>query len=259
VAVALLILGSHLRGAPRPALGILGVLAVGWAVCAVLNAESWHAAHLTGERTLSAMRQAEARFPPGATVLVDTLDTEDGAYVFRNGLPEAARLRGLRADLTWRRDTAAAIGPEAGGRLGRDLFEIGANRAGGAIDWTACERSLFRQGPDAPPAAAEGGEAGAAAWLLARPCPRRGLLRGTLFWRTDRGRPFTTTRQRSFRLPAGSAVPVRLPAVSAMSAMSAAGPPPDLRVDVEGAGAAACLQPVRLRPLPAGCPPGPVR
>ena len=143
VAAALLVLGLHLHGSPRPALGVAGVLVFWWAVCAALNARSWHEAHLIAERTLAAMKEAEGRFPPGATVFVDTLDAEEGAYVFRNGLREAARLRHFRADLAWQRGTAALVGsPEAPQRLGIDLFELGATRAGRTIDWTACERSL---------------------------------------------------------------------------------------------------------------------
>jgi hypothetical protein len=276
MAVALVILGLKLRGAPRPASGVMGILVVWWGVCAVLNARSWHQAHLTVERTLSAMQAAERRFPAGATVLVDTRDSEEGAYVFRNGLPEAARLRGLRGDLEWKRGTAALFGPsEATSRLGVALFEIGATHTGGTIDWTECERSLFLARADSLPARAlahlplspVGGKAsalrwvspavaptgapgGIAAWLLARPCGRQSILTGTLFWRTDPGRPFTTTQERRFSLPPGpSAVPVRLPhSVGQASRL-------ELRVDVEGAALpTACWNPVLLSPLPVTCP-----
>jgi hypothetical protein len=277
VAAALLVLGFHLRGSSRPALGVLGFLVLWWAVCAAQNAQGWREAHLTAERTLAAMKAAEGRFPQGATVFVDTLDAYEGAYVFRNGLSEAARLRHLRADLAWQRGTAALVGPpEAGQRLGIDLFELGATRAGRPIDWTACERSLFLQGSERlaakplarlPLAPMGGGAAprkwvspamavkptpnGIAVWLALGPCTRAGPWTGTLFFRTDLGRPFTTTEERGFRLGAGqSSVPVRLPPAAVKAAML------QVRVDADGASIpTACFEPVRLTPLPDLCPP----
>jgi hypothetical protein len=71
------------------------------------------------------MKSFHSRFPPGSTVLVDAPDTYQGAYVFRNGLSEAAELAGLRRDLHWRRGTVALLGPSAGRDLGVRLFEIG--------------------------------------------------------------------------------------------------------------------------------------
>jgi hypothetical protein len=277
IAAALLVLGLHLRGSPRPAFGVFGLLVLGWGICAVLNAQSWREAHLISERTLAAMKAAEGRFPPGATVFVDAPDAYEGAYVFRNGLSEAARLRHLRANLVWQRGTAALVGPpEAGQRLGIDLFELGTTRAGRPIDWTACERSLFLEGSERlaakplsllPLAPLGAGAAprkwmstavalpqtshGIAAWLSLRPCARAEPWTGTLFFRTDLGRPFTTTEERAFRLGAGQrSVPLRLPPSARKAAML------QVRVDADGASIpTACFEPVRLAPLPDTCPP----
>ena len=231
------------------------VLAGYWMIAAVLNGGHWSGASEAARQTLDTMKAFHSRFPPGSTVLVDAPDTYQGAYVFRNGLSEAAELVGLRRDLHWRRGTAALLGPGAGRDLGVRVFEIGADR-----DWTACERALFTlPGPGTPlslmPASAQSwvsipmtiAEAECHSVTLSTSC---GENTGTLFWKTTDAAPFTTMRSRDLKL-SGEPLPVRLSSLGASSKLW-------LRIDLDRPMVAACWGPVELRRCPASCDLAPV-
>jgi hypothetical protein len=259
LALALAALARFVRPPTRIATVSGVVLAGFWMIAAVLNGSHWSAADRAVRQSLDAMKALQSRFPPGATVLVDALDTREGAYVLRNGLSEAAELAGLRRDLHWRRGTAALLGPGTGRDLGIRLFEIGTDEKGLPVDWTACERPLFMpRGPGTTlglvPASAQG-------WISI-PIPVAGTgchfvtlsiscgeNTGVLFWKTTDEAPFTTMRSRDLRL-AGEPLPVRL---------SSPGSPAKLwlRIDLDRPMAAACWGPVELRECPASCAPAP--
>jgi hypothetical protein len=208
------------------------------------------------------MKTLQSRFPAGSTVLVDALDTYQGAYVFRNGLPEAATLVGLRQDLRWRRGTVALLGPSASRDLGVHIFEIGADERGQAVDWTACEKSLFTSRESGTPltlipASAQTwmslpvpiAKAGCRSVTLSTSC---GETTGTLFWKTTEGAPFTTMSSREIRL-SGEPLPVRLPSLGAPANLW-------LRIDLDRPMPASCWGPVELRECPARVrPPSGVR
>jgi hypothetical protein len=252
LALALVALARFTRPPTRISTVTGTVLAMYWLIAAVLNGSHWSGASQAARQTLDAMKALQSRFPPGATVLVDTLDTYQGAYVFRNGLPEAATFAGLRQDLRWRRGTVALLGPSAGRDLGGRLVEIGTDEKGFAVDWTACERSLFTPSESgAPlilvPASAQSwlsvpvtvAEAGCHSVTLSTSC---GETTGALFWKTSDGEPFTTMRSRDLRL-SGEPLPVRLPSLTSPSKLW-------LRIDLDRPMAASCWGPVELR----GCP-----
>jgi hypothetical protein len=261
VAAVLLALGLELREVRRPAAVLAGALAAGWTAMAMTNGGAWIAASNEVRSTLAAMETAQAGFPAGAEVWVDAHDTRRGAYVFRNGLPEAARQRGLRQDVTWRRGTPAAAGPGIEARLGRDLFAIGGDGSGGVVDCTACETAL-RATPLRPVAtwasperlsgafaAVPSSPGGLAVRLETGSCAgSAGPVTGTLFWRTGDVRPFTMTESRVFSLgrPDGSVV-VRLPPETATARRI------ELRVDLDRALSPACWRSIEVAPLPAAC------
>jgi hypothetical protein len=186
---------------------------------------------------------------------VDAPDTYQGAYVFRNGLAEAAELAGLRRDLYWRRGTIALLGPDAGRELDVRVFEIGVEG-----DWTACERDLFtlpRQGTPLSfvPASAQSrvsipvsiAETGCHSVTLSTSC---GENTGTMFWKTTDKAPFTTMRSRGLRL-SGEPLPVRLSGLGSLSKLW-------LRIDLDRPMATACWGPVELGRCPASCDLAPV-
>ena len=250
LALALVALARFTRSPTRIATFSGAVLAGYWMIAAVLNGGHWSGASQAVEQTLGAMKTLSSRFPQGATVLVDAPDTYQGAYVFRNGLSEAAELAGLRRDLHWRRGTIALLGASAGRDLGVRVFEIGA-----AGDWTACERALFilpRQGTplSLTPASAQSWvsipmpilETGCHSVTLSTSC---GENTGTLFWKTTDRAPFTTMRSRDLKL-SGEPLPVRLSGLDSPSKLW-------LRIDLDRPMAAACWGPVELRRCPASC------
>jgi hypothetical protein len=261
VAAVLLALGLELRTMRRPAAVLAGTLAAGWTAMAIANGGAWVAASNEVKSTLAAMEKAQAGFPAGAEVWVDAHDTRRGAYVFRNGLPEAARQRGLRQDVTWRRGTPAAAGPGIEARLGRNLFAIGADERSGVVDWTACETALRAAllrpvatwaSPERLPgafAAVPASPGGIAVRLETGSCAgAAGPVTGTLFWRTDDVRPFTMTESRVFSLtvPDGSVV-VRLPPETAAAHRI------ELRVDLDKVLPPACWRSIAVAPSPAAC------
>ncbi|HTG32857.1 MAG TPA: hypothetical protein VLB76_07970 [Thermoanaerobaculia bacterium] len=226
------------------------VLAGYWMIAAVLNGSHWSTASQEVRQTLNTMKAFHSRFPAGATILVDAPDTYQGAYVFRNGLSEAAELAGLRRDLHWRRGTVALLGPGTRRDLGVRVFEIGVDG-----DWTACERSLFtlpRQGTPLSlvPASAQSwvsipvtiAETGCHSVTLSTSC---GENTGTLFWKTTGAAPFTTMRSRDLKL-SGESLPVRLSSLGSPSKLW-------LRIDLDRPMAAACWGPVELGRCPVSC------
>ena len=225
LALALAALARFTRPVPRIAHLAGAFLAVYWLIAAILNGLHWSAASHKAIQTLDAMNALQSRVPAGSTVLVDALDTYQGAYVFRNGLPEAAELAGLRRDLQWKRGTVALLGASADADLGSRLFEIGVDEKGSPVDWTACDRSLFAS-PE-PGVSLSLIPASTQTWLstpiqippgchaitLATAC---GKATGTLFWKTSERASFTTMRSREFRL-SGEPLPIRLGRLDAPS------------------------------------------
>jgi hypothetical protein len=262
LALALVALARSTRPPTRISTVSGAVLACYWMIAAVLNGNHWSGASRAAGRTLDAMKALQSRFPAGSTVLVDAFDTYQGAYVFRNGLPEAATLAGLRQDLHWRRGTVALLGPSAGRDLGVRLFEIGTDEKGSAVDWTACERSLFTARESGTPltlvpASAQTwislpvpiAEPGCLSVMLSTAC---GEITGALFWKTTDEAPFTTMSSRDLRL-SGESLPVRLPGLGAPANLW-------LRIDLDRPLAARCWGPVELRGCPARVhPPSGVR
>lgn len=147
VAIGILALVLCLERLPRRAMVVSGLLVAYWSVVTILNGSSWSAASRAVAETLGSLAELQARYPAESTVMVDAADTLEGAYVFRNGLPEAARADRLRYDLVWKRGTVASI-TDPLPRLGIDLFQIGSVQPGVTMtDRTACERDLRRQEP----------------------------------------------------------------------------------------------------------------
>jgi hypothetical protein len=252
LALALVALARFTRPPTKIAMVSGAVLAGYWTIAAVLNGSHWSAASQEVRQTLDAMKTLQSRFPSGTTVLVDAPDTYQGAYVFRNGLSEAAELAGLRRDLHWRRGTAALLGPGAGRDLGVRVFEIGVDESGNPADWTACGRSLFTSpGPGTPlslePVSAQSwvstpvpiAETGCHSVTLSTAC---GENTGALFWKTTEKAPFTTMRARNLRL-SGEPLPVRLSGLGSPSKLW-------LRIDLDRPMAATCWGPVELRRCP---------
>jgi hypothetical protein len=237
---------AHLTGA---------LLAVYWLAAALLNGRHWSEASHQASQTLDAMKALQSRYPLGSTVLVDALDTDQGAYVFRNGLSKAAELAGLRRDLQWRRGTVAQLGAAVGGDLGSLLFEIGTDEQGAPLDWTACETSLLaaRQPGTSlrlTPASAQSwlsaavpiAQPGCHAITLSTSCSKE---MGVLFWKTSEGAPFTTMRSRNFRI-SREPLPIRLDGLDAPSRLW-------VRIDLDQPMAAGCWGTVELRDCPEIC------
>jgi hypothetical protein len=233
------------------------LLAVYWLTAALLNGRHWSEASHQASQTLSAMKALQSRYPPGSTVLVDALDTDQGAYVFRNGLPEAAKLAGLRRDLQWLRGTVARLGTAAGGDLESLLFEIGTDEQGAPLDWTACETSLLASRQ--PGTSLRLMPASAQSWLsaavpIAQPGCHEitlstscGKETGVLFWKTSEGVPFTTMRSRDFRT-SREPLPVRLDGLDAPSRLW-------VRIDLDQPIAAGCWGSLALSGCPQPCDP----
>lgn len=217
--------------ARRAAAGAFAALLVVWSWAALDNQRSWRQAGRIADDARTALAALPARWPAGATVLLDLPDTHQGAYVFRNGLPQAAELAGARGDLAVQRGTSAAVDPaEAAARLGRDLFVVGLADEGRPVDLTPCEARLrakaARTGvgtraarPDARTfvTTASVGDDPPVVYLTFDPDPLQGPVGaapvpGTLHWRPD-DEPFTVSRSRRATVspPGGPATPVRLP------------------------------------------------
>jgi len=250
LALALVALARFTRPPTRISTVSGAVLAGCWMIAAVLNGGHWSAASQEARQTLDTMKTLQSGFPPGSTVLVDAPDTHQGAYVFRNGLPEAAELAGLRRDLHWRRGTVALLSPADRREIGVRVFEIGVEG-----DWTACERALLTfPGPGTPlslvPASAQSwvsipialAETGCHSVTLYTSC---GESTGTLFWKTADRELFTTMRSRDLKL-SGEPLPVRLSGLGSPSKLW-------LRSDLDRPVAAACWGPVEWRRCPVSC------
>jgi hypothetical protein len=269
LAMVLTAIGLEMREMQRPAAAVAGLLALAWAGIAWRNMEPWTAASDEVRSTLAALEKAQAAWPPGAEVWVDTHDTNGGAYVFRNGLPEAAWLRGLRRDVIWHRGTVAAVPTVArpvADRLGKDLFEVAGDWRGEPVDWTACEKvlrtvplqplavweggALARRGPGrliGPYAPVPRSRTGLAVRLSLGSCPRTGPATGKLFWRTDGAERFTTTDFRVFSLDeAGSAI-LRLPPEARWTDHL------QVRIDLDPPPARGCQPAVTLARAPREC------
>jgi len=246
VCAALLALGRDATTQRRSLLCGL-VLVACWGAAATRNARAWTEAKDEVGRTLSAMQMAQSRFPGGARVLVDAPDMIDGAYVFRNGLSEAARLAGLREDLIWRRGTAASSGVDAAERLGRDVFVIGSDRLGRPVDWTRCERDLMEAASPAirtwsaedmrrsfeihrrkggvvsivsPAFSLPADSASVHMRLAFSPCSLDRFVSGVVLWRTNPSRPLGFTESRVFRAEKDGRVAVRLGPASHSATLS---------------------------------------
>jgi hypothetical protein len=255
LAMALVALARFTRPPTRIATITGALLACYWMIAALLNGSHWTGASDAARQTLNAMKAFESRFPSGSTVLVDALDTYQGAYVFRNGLSEAAELAGLRRDLRWHRGAVALLGASAGRDLGICLFEIGTEEKGRAMDWTACERAFFTtRGPATTlrlvPASKQSwvsipvpiAESGCHFVTLSTSC---GENTGTLFWKTTDAGPFTTMRSRDLKL-SGEPLPVRLSGLGAPSRLW-------LRIDLDQPMPAGCWDLVEMRGRPVSC------
>lgn len=232
--VALLLVGLaravDLRGPVRGrvAAGAFAGLVVLWTWAALDNQGSWRQAGRIAADGRQALASAPASWPAGATVLVDLPDTHRGAYVFRNGLAQAAARAGARSDLVFQRGTSAAVGPaEAPARLGRDLFVVAVDEDGRAVDLTACEARLWAQAGSLEDGtsvartetgtfvtAGSVGDQPPPVVFLALEAPRSpvsGATGGSLHWRPD-DEPFTVSRSLRIQVsPGGSPTPVRLP------------------------------------------------
>jgi hypothetical protein len=118
------------------------LLALYWSAATVWNVRPWSEAGWEVEHTLRMMEDVAPRLPAQALVFVAGHDTWRGAFAWRNAIAAAARWRGVRQDSRWFLGTVAGVDRPAD-RLGKDLFEIGIDRAGQPVDWTACERALL--------------------------------------------------------------------------------------------------------------------
>lgn len=141
-------MGLAALGLAAPGLGTLArraalTLVALWSAATVWNGRAWSAAAWEVERTLAEMARLAPGFPARSMVFVAGHDIWHGAYTWRNAIAAAARLRGLRPDLSWFLGTVAGV-DAPGNDLGRRLFEIGLDASGHAVDWTPCERALLR-------------------------------------------------------------------------------------------------------------------
>ena len=230
IAVGMLVIGSRVKGISRAGGVLLSAWIVLWSAIAMANNSCWIQAKRERDAALSAMTRMAERFPTGSTVFVDVHDTLGGAYVFNNGLNEAARYHGVPTGIRWEKGTCARLGAEAVQRPGKDVFEIGFSEAGGAMDTTSCAGELMRSGAllaqrwnmsfgqdgfqwrgpseaivgvvgPMESAAYPAGDLGAQL-ILAPIGPE--AIQGTFFWRTDPAIPFTGTDARSFRISPGT-------------------------------------------------------
>ena len=249
--------------APRRGTAVAVALLLGfWGVATLANQESWREAGAIAREGLAAMTASAPGYPDGATVLVDLPESHLGAYVFRNGLPQAARLAGIgrERDQHWLRGTSALVGSDAGSHLGSDLFVLEPGPGGVPVDRTVCERALWSLAPQATLSARPLGGGGGSSFvgplperadgavLVALPSgegdPASPPVPATLHWRAVDGSPFNVSASRHLLLaPGGVGTPVRLP-TSARPLL--------LRIDLSAAGGGT---PVSVAPLelPAAC------
>lgn len=251
-----------------------GGLLVLWAVTTWINTESWVRAGHAVDKTLEAVVRVEHQLPTGALVLVDTPESVEGAYVFRNGLPQAVDMLALRRNLAWHRGTSAMLGPLATDRLGRDLFVIQPGDNGEPLDLTECEHALFgakmaaNQNAIATTLRAETELAGSVisfttiserldqrqvfVRVTGSDCTTETMISGTLYWRDPSAAPFTVDRSRAVQFEAGGAptkirpTPVRLPPLSGFDRIQ-------LRLDLDRALPTPCLPVLVVLPLPKIC------
>jgi hypothetical protein len=263
-ALALMALARFFRPRGKLAAASGAILVSCWLVAATFNGRAWTRAGAEARNTLQAMERFEPGIPSGSTVLVDTPDTREGAYVFRNGLSEAAEVEGLRRDLRWQRGTAALLGAGAESELGSRLFEIGFDDQGRATDWTRCERSLgeavprgdvlpFLPSPKTPPfqpakrwlAETTSVESTCQRLMLSMSCKDSGSRMGTVFWKSKEEEQFTTMKAREFKLSAAP-LPVRISGLPPRARLW-------LRIDLTQPMASDCWRPVVLAPCPLSC------
>jgi hypothetical protein len=263
-ALALAALARFFRPRGKLAAASGAMLAFCWLVAAMFNGRAWTRAGVEARNTVKAMERFQTGLPSGSTVLVDTLDTCKGAYVFRNALSEAAELKGLRRDLRWKRGTAALLGAEAESELGARLFEIGFDDRGRATDRTGCERSLgeavsrgdallFLPSPKVPSsqparrwlAETAPAESACQRLMLSIACKDSGSRMGTLFWKSREEEPFTTMKAREFKLSAAP-LPVRISGLPPRARLW-------LRIDLAQPMASDCWRPIVLSPCPSSC------
>lgn len=218
LAVAFALAGSVLPPPTRLQRAAWAGLSLFWMAASIANGRPWSRAGEEVARTTAAMRGAQPTMDTGVVVMVDARDSV-GAYVFRNGLPEAAEVLGLRRDVEWRRGTAANLsGGEIPG-LGEQIRVLGVQGVSLPRDLTACERSLY-EAPDGlrtvwrAESAAHGVgppsltfrpgpvEDAAALFVALRSSSSTG--EGLMQWRTP-PTPFSMSRSRTFR-PDGKAV-----------------------------------------------------
>ena len=129
----------------KTAMLLCSVVIAFWSSIAIINGHSWSQAAHYHDAALQAMRSKSDSFPTNATVMVDAYDTFHGAYVFRNGLPQAATFHRLRGDVQWQRGTVAQLGGINAQQLGTTIFEIGYDAQNQPIDWTACQRTARQE------------------------------------------------------------------------------------------------------------------
>jgi hypothetical protein len=232
VAVALIALGNQLNEIRKTGLVFIAFLAALWGFAGKWNAQSWEEAGKERDRTLAAMTAAASIYPHGSTLLLDARQTLRGAYVFNNGLDEAARLLELRGNHLWIQGSASELNESGRQRLGRDMFELSLGPESQLVDWTDCalRPPLPSSGPlfhwNLP---GDGTHAGQVIrQLFLRPYPitvaagtywvtlefsvsTNKEQSGLLYWRCDRRFPFLAGDSRSFRLtPGQTAARIRL-------------------------------------------------
>ena len=255
--------------APRTGAPWAVALIVYWSLAALWNGRAWMRAAWEVEHTLAAMTAAAPRLPPRALVYVAGHDSWRGAFTWRNGIAAAARWRSLRPDLRWYLGTVAGV-DRPGDGLGRDLFEIGIDGRGNAVDLTACEAALLPlpasllatwslpeppdpdQDPVSPPIQLAHPAAGLQVRLgLAGRRPSR-PVQGQLYWMTTGGGRFSPTDSAPFFLGprAAAEVVLRIPAAPA----PVPHPASTLRLWIQlPAAARSYLRQVRVADLPAAC------
>ena len=242
--------------------GLLGA----WFLAATLwNTKAWVQASRQVENTLAAMALFQEEVSSGSTVIVDSRDTFLGAYVFRNGLAQAARLSGLRSDVHWERGTVSKLGPEMIARLGHDVFAIEPAFGGTPVDRTACTLSLLEGAGDSvgvllSPRELEMAEqvrtwSGNAEFLVegsddvaivlhSSSCVGVEPIRGSVYWKNKDRVHFTVSDSREFQLVSGSRTPVRLGAMAELAAV---------RIDLERSLSGKCWPMIELVRLPVTC------